>query len=271
MDTLHSVYTSQQIAPNTWMILGDGCTTYLVVGDEKGIMIDTGFAEGNIREYASTLTDKPVREVLNTHGHFDHTALNGQFDLAYMTKEASLVARIPYEDMKERSFLLDYPIHYVEEGDVIHLGNRDLELFRIPAHAPGSIAILDRKERILFTGDEIMPVAMLHYHQDTPQPSVNQFSKNLHRILAMRDSFDKLYSGHASKALTIDVVEKLLKAAEYILADNETPRFVPPPPRGDGHQLEFPFIEHVHMLEMDGVKIGYDTRYVHSSPYDLSE
>lgn len=270
MQSTTSVFTAKRIAPDTWMILSDGCTAYLVVGNQKGIMIDTGFAEGDLRAFAATLTEKPVAEVLNTHGHFDHTALNGQFDLAYMTKEAARAARIPYEDLRHRTFALEYPIHFVEEGDRLDLGGRPLELYRCPAHAPGSIVILDRKERLLFTGDEVMPVAMLHYHQDTPQPSVAQFARNMERLLTFRDAYDQLCTGHARELLPADLVDKLYHAAQHILNGNEAPKFTPPPPRGDGHQLEFPFIDHVRMLTLDGVKIGYDERYIYTSPYDLA-
>lgn len=265
------IYSSKLIAPDTWLILGDGCTSYLVAGSQKGIMIDTGFAEGNIREYASSLTDKPVKEVLNTHEHFDHTALDGQFDLAHMTREASETARIPYEDMKSRKFILEYPIEFVDDGSVLELGERSLEVYRIPSHAPGSIAVLDRKQRLLFTGDEVLPIAMLHYHQDTPQPSVAQFARNMKRLLSLNKYYDRLCTGHSLDTLPTDYINRLLDAAEYILdGHNDIPKFQPPTQEKDGHKVDFPFTEHVRMLEMDGVKIGYDERYIYDSPYDLN-
>ena len=72
-------FEAEQIAPNTWKILSSGDFSYLVVGDNEGISIDTGYGAGNIREYLQTLTDKPVRNVINTHHHFDHTASNSYF------------------------------------------------------------------------------------------------------------------------------------------------------------------------------------------------
>ncbi|MGF2526011.1 MBL fold metallo-hydrolase, partial [Ralstonia pseudosolanacearum] len=46
-------------------------------------------------------------------------------------------------------------IQPVYHGDIISLGHRDLEVISLPGHTPGSIAVLDRKYRALFSGDPI--------------------------------------------------------------------------------------------------------------------
>ena len=48
---------------------------HLLVGQEKALLIDTGYGEGNFREIVESITDKPVM-VVDTHGHFDHTGGN---------------------------------------------------------------------------------------------------------------------------------------------------------------------------------------------------
>lgn len=44
-----------------------------------------GYGAGDIRAYCQTLTKKPLSKIANTHHHFDHTANNSYFDLAYMS------------------------------------------------------------------------------------------------------------------------------------------------------------------------------------------
>ena len=56
-----------------------------------------GYGAGNIRAVAQTLTDKPVKYVINTHYHFDHTANDAYFDAAFMTKESIPYATVPYD------------------------------------------------------------------------------------------------------------------------------------------------------------------------------
>ena len=56
---------------------------YLVVGEEKAALIDTGMGFPGLRQLVERLTDKPVM-VLNTHGHLDHIGGNDEFDCIYL-------------------------------------------------------------------------------------------------------------------------------------------------------------------------------------------
>lgn len=51
----------------------------------------------------------------------------------------------------------DYPVEVVGEGYVFHLGGPDVETFAVHNHAVGSLLFLDRRERILFSGGELIP------------------------------------------------------------------------------------------------------------------
>ena len=121
-----------------------------MAGDDEAVSIDTGYGAGNLREYLQTLTDKPVRNVFNTHSHFDHTANNGYFEKAYMAPEAIPLATIPYRSFEGIDFIQDYERVPVDDGFVYDLGNRTLEVFKIPDHTRDGIALLDRKQRLLF-------------------------------------------------------------------------------------------------------------------------
>ena len=149
-------YETKLIAPGTWQIMSSGDYHYLVEGDEEAIAIDTGYGAGNLREYLESLCGKPVRKCINTHYHFDHSANNCYFDLVYMAEEDVDRASVPYPSFEGIDFPRDYPVEIVAENSVIPLKGRPLEIFKIGDHTPGGIAILDRKERLLFSGDEIM-------------------------------------------------------------------------------------------------------------------
>jgi glyoxylase-like metal-dependent hydrolase (beta-lactamase superfamily II) len=53
--------------------------SFLIVGDERAALIDSGLGIDRIRPVAESLTDRPV-EVVNTHYHFDHSGGNGEFE-----------------------------------------------------------------------------------------------------------------------------------------------------------------------------------------------
>ena len=53
-------FRSERIADNTYQILSDGDYSYLVIGNDEAVLIDSGYGAGNIREYAASLTDRPL-------------------------------------------------------------------------------------------------------------------------------------------------------------------------------------------------------------------
>jgi glyoxylase-like metal-dependent hydrolase (beta-lactamase superfamily II) len=239
-----------------------------VVGDERGVLIDTGFATENIQAYVQTLTDKPVRWAANTHGHFDHTGGNGWFDLAYMSAQAAEIAKIPYVSKAQLTYPLEYQIKIVGDGDTIDLGGRVLEIIEIPAHAPSSVAFLDRKQRILFSGDEVTNFMMLYWQQDEPQPTVRQLARNLEKLLGYRAEFDSILWGHAQGLQDASLVEDCLENARRILSGIEGEPMAPRDGQGSEDGID-PRDFQMHQIEFKRVSVykettlGYDLRYVY--------
>lgn len=201
---------SEQIAPDTWKIRNDGDYCYLLAGDELAVMIDCGYGADNIREYAQSLTDKPVKYVINTHYHFDHTANDAYFDAAFMTKEIIPYATVPYDSFAGIDFPRDYPIITVQDGYKMNLGNRELTILTVPHpnHAIGDIAILDASRRILYTGDELL----LANRADL-NISLQDFAENMEHLHTVRQDFDQLYTGTSEKSGA--VFDHYYAAAEY--------------------------------------------------------
>lgn len=204
-------YRAVEIAPKTWQILSDGDFSYLLAGeDDDALLIDTGYGAGNIREYCETLAGRPVRRAVNTHDHFDHTALNCLFDTVYMSKETEPLAAIPYPSFEGITFPRDYAVEIVDDGDIIPLKGRDLLVFKIPDHAVGSIALLDRKARLLFGGDEFaMPFGK------PVNGTVEHWAAMLEKLVPYRKDYDALWCGPGQG--DPDIVEKLLANCRAIL------------------------------------------------------
>lgn len=264
-----SIFHSKNLCSNTWLIQGDGCTSYLVVGDKYGVVIDTGFAVENIQKYAQSLSDNPVRWAANTHGHFDHTGGNGWFERAYMSAKALEIAKTPYPSKGSLSYPLEYPVTIVGDGDTIDLGDRMLEVFEIPAHAPSSIAFLDRKERILFTGDEVARGVMLYWQQNEPQPTIEQHAQNMEKLLKHRKEYDFICSGHGSEMEDASLVEDYLEHDRRILAGiiEGEPMVLRSHSPGDGpdpRDFRMYQIEFKRTSAYKGTSLGYDLRYIHN-------
>jgi len=86
-------FVCRYFAKDTWQISGSACDCYLLIGEKEAVMIDAGSYDENIREFAQTLTEKPVNKVINTHSHFDHTGGNGYFQQIFATEGISRSAK----------------------------------------------------------------------------------------------------------------------------------------------------------------------------------
>lgn len=202
-------YEVTQLSPNTWQIMSSGDYHYLLAGEEEGIAIDTGYGAGNLREFLESLCGKPVRAVINTHDHFDHSANNCYFDRAYMAREGVELAAIPYDSFAGIEFPRDYEAVAVEDGEVIDLKGRPLTIYKVGDHTPSGIAIFDPAERMLFTGDEIMRMGKVL------NGTVEKFAADTGKLAAHRGEFDRLFGGGGE--LDPEFVDIFHEAAQLIL------------------------------------------------------
>lgn len=269
-------YRAEPVAPGTWKILSAGDYSYLVEGENEAVSIDTGYGAGNLREYLQTLTNKPVWNTFNTHSHFDHSANNGYFEKAYMARAGVPYASQPYASFEGIDFPQDYERVGVEEGFLYDLGGRTLEVFDIPDHTTDGIALLDRRERLLFTGDEFMTIGK---RLNVPLPV---FMGQMEKLMAHRGEFDRLCAGGG--VLDASFFDGYYACAKQILSGNlgkklppEGPRqfhILPPGPNGEtvydrmmphpgdhGPELYPPepgYQPDLWALEYAGAKITYD-------------
>lgn len=225
-----SFFAYRPIAPNTWCFNTCFQTTpvssdaFLLWGNSKAVMIDCGMSKLNLKTYIDqlSLTDKPIIGVIDTHSHFDHTACNGLFGRAFMHPKAEAGAT---SGTGSEFYPAGYPITYLHEGDVIDLGNRVLEIFEIPAHDPGSIAILDRTNRILFTGDELESGWVklnLNCSDTKPGQTIRKHIENMKRLKAMSDRFDMICPSHHGNPISKEIIDHFIVCGAMLLADVET-------------------------------------------------
>lgn len=285
-------FTSDLICEDTWIIRERGNTAYLLCGDSEGFMIDSGDSTLDLRAYAESLCGKPVRKVMNTHGHFDHTGGNGFFETAYMTNLAAQIARTPNGGQPIEKYPLDYEIVVIEDGDVIGVEGRMVDVFLMDSHSPGSVMFLDKKQRLLFTGDNLARVVPLWYKCPHPQPSIARYAMYLSKVMEHRDEFDYICHGHAEEKMSGDMVNDALAAAERALAGNFDPEPPPKPkpPKGatvvhkhhgpdgkdgphgdkmhkDGGPGKNDMASNREFATSGGVTLMFDKRYVHDTTY----
>ena len=159
-------YMSWKLNENTWIInfMNGSQNIYLLEGNERALLIDTGWGAGNLRAHVERLTQKPVAAAL-THGHLDHSGGCGEWESVLMLPggETDLYTckNLPFDASKLPH--PDFRRELVKDGDVIDLGGRTVELLDISAHSNGSLAFLDRSGGLLFMGDELESAQVLMY------------------------------------------------------------------------------------------------------------
>jgi len=198
---IFGTYNAWKVDEKTWFInfMGGSQNMYLLEGDEKALLIDTGFGAGNLLGFVEKLTDKPLL-VVNTHFHPDHIAGNGEFPKVYMSKNAMLdepsvgfaisIGIIPFDI--ENVPYPNYEKVFIEEGFVFDLGNRKVEVLDTkPSHCNSSLLFLDRKHRMLFCGDEAES-AQVNLFDNSYNPEIEYIVKD--RLLNFKDTMLKMKS-----------------------------------------------------------------------------
>ena len=193
---------------------GHRATGYIVEGDEKVLVIDTMNGFTDIRSYIREFTDKPII-LVNTHGHPDHIFGNVYFDEAYMNSRDLDLAQMFINDPRfveacEKYNFTMPPFKPIKEGDVIDLGGKTVEVYELPGHTAGGIVLLLKEDRILFTGDSINHHLWMMLDGCSP---MEEFIKNLDRLMFLEDKADFILHGHARDFDDISLMRCLRQGA----------------------------------------------------------
>lgn len=185
----------------TWRFEDDFVRFFLLEGDDKAVMIDSGVNCPDALKMAQKLTDKPIM-LLNTHGDGDHISGTGGFAEVYMHA-------LDYVGCKIKSRFPNTSLKEVNDGDEIELGNRLLKIIYIPGHTKGSIAILDVKNRILYAGDTVQKSNIFMFGE---KRIPKQYEGSLDKLINLQAEYDWIYASHDEYKLPRDYAEKVKEA-----------------------------------------------------------
>jgi glyoxylase-like metal-dependent hydrolase (beta-lactamase superfamily II) len=209
--------------------------SYLVLGSERGVLIDTGTGIGDIRQVAEELTDLPVSVVL-THEHYDHIGGAYRFaEIAAASDPAGLeVLRRGRDNASLQRYITDEylwkplpagfdgatwtippiePTRLLDDGDTVDLGGRVLEVIETPGHSPGHICLLDRQNRLLWTGDHFFPGPLYAFGADV---NIRDYVASNKRLEDLIGEYDYVLSGHNDPWVESDVIRRVAEAFDAI-------------------------------------------------------
>ena len=154
-----------KVAGSVYMLEGAGGNIGVSVGDDGIVIVDDQFAPlaDKIQAALKGITDKPVRFVINTHWHLDHTGGNG-----YFGKQGTIIAQ---DNVRERlaaggkilgmevkpASPAELPIITFNDRLTVHANGEDIRAIHFPhGHTDGDSVIFFPRSNVVHMGDDFV-------------------------------------------------------------------------------------------------------------------
>lgn len=176
------------------------CNIWHLRGRERDLVVDFGLGAVPLRERVALLAEREIVAVAS-HTHFDHIGAAHEFDCCHVHRaEADILAspdnrrtladaflddamfdELPPAPYAHSGYRIAAPprIEVLEDGDILDLGNRQLEVVHTPGHSPGGIALWEASTGTLISGDILYDGELIEdaYHSD-----LDDYARSLERL-----------------------------------------------------------------------------------------
>ena len=195
-----------RVAGSVYMLTGSGGNIGASVGEDGIVIIDDQYAPlaSKIEAALRSITDKPVKFIVNTHYHGDHTGGN-----EYFGKTAPIVA---HENVRKRlasgvtrrgqttppAPKGALPVLTFDESVTIHLNGEDVRAVHMPhGHTDGDSVIWFTKSNVVHMGDDFFNGFYPFIDQENGG-SVRGLIANLDKVLSVVADDAKIIPGHGA-------------------------------------------------------------------------
>jgi glyoxylase-like metal-dependent hydrolase (beta-lactamase superfamily II) len=208
-----------KVAGNVYMLEGgDGGNIGASVGEDGIVIVDDQYAPlaDKIQAALKGITDKPVRFIINTHYHGDHTGGN-----AYFQKQAPIIA---HDNVRKRlesgggagnggSIHMEHmpapkealPIITFDHDVTVHLNGEDIRALYFPAgHTDGDSIIFFPKSNVVHMGDDFVTYGFPFIDVESGG-SINGMIDGVEKVMAQVPADVKIIPGHGPVSSVDDV------------------------------------------------------------------
>lgn len=184
--------------------------TYILFDDNKeAIVFDPGCYTSQERQTLKAfITDKnlSVKKLINTHCHLDHIFGNNFISETYdvelefhrneipVLEKAHLIGDMYGVPMQPQTVPPSDYTKFIEDGDVIEVGEIRLKAILCPGHSPGSLCFYNEEQCFLIGGDVLFYGSI--GRTDLPGGNHKQLIDGIHSRLMILPEDTKVYSGH---------------------------------------------------------------------------
>jgi cyclase len=198
-----------KVAGNVYMLEGAGGNIGASVGDDGIVIVDDQYAPlaDKIQAALKGITDKPVRFIINTHFHPDHTGGN-----AYFQKQAPIIAQ---DNVRKRlesgggggnggSVHIDtkpaaheaLPILTFDHDVTVHLNGEDIRALYFPAgHTDGDSIIFFPHSNVVHMGDDFVTYGFPFIDVESGG-SINGMIDAVENVISQLPADAKVIPGH---------------------------------------------------------------------------
>jgi cyclase len=222
-----------KVAGTVYVLEGGGGNIGASVGDDGIVIVDDQYAPlaDRIQTALKGITDKPVRFVINTHYHEDHTGGN-----SYFQKQAPIIA---HDNVRKRlesggragnggSVKFDakpaakeaLPIITFDHDVTVHLNGEDIRALYFPAgHTDGDAIIFFPKSNVVHMGDDFVTYGFPFIDVDSGG-SIDGMIAGVEKVIAQVPADVKIIPGHGPVSSVTDVRAylQMLKTTREIVA-----------------------------------------------------
>ena len=204
-----------QVAPNVWMLEGLGGNIGVSVGDDGVLLIDDQYAPLTDKIVAAVrkITDKPIRYLVNTHWHGDHTGGNENLGKAgvlivahdnvrtrLMTDQVTLLGKTP------ASSKVALPLITFNDRMTYHLNGDTITVYKVPnSHTDSDAFIRFRNANVVHTGD-VFAAYRYPYVDTINGGSMPGIVRAMDELIASIDDNTKVIPGHGGVSSKKDVI-----------------------------------------------------------------
>lgn len=196
-----------------------GANAGIIIGKDSIVAVDSLISAREAKRFIKDIrkiSKKPIKFLINTHYHFDHTLGNSEFaklgtviisnenDQANMQKAGEGMLQYAKQsgltDQDLKGTKLAYPTLTFKDRATLDLGDKQVEILYLgPSHTTGSVLVYVPQEKVLFSGD----ILFTDFHPFLGEANIEGWIKALDYLTAM--DVDKIIPGHGPVSNKKDV------------------------------------------------------------------
>ncbi len=229
-----------QVADQIYMLTGQGGNIGLAIDEDYTLLIDDQFAPLSeaIHAEIKKLTDKPIKYLLNTHFHYDHTDGNPNFSgsVGVIVAHENVRTRLqngtiiqPFGKVMEPYQESALPALTYSEKLSIHQSGEEIELLHFAnAHTDGDTAVHFKDSNVIHAGD-ILFSGMYPFIDISNGGDVYGYIAAQEAVLDLADEQTKIIPGHgplsnkADMTRDLKMLKEVVAVVESELAAGKTP------------------------------------------------